>query len=117
MPYADVVTALEGAGIAVAVDANLELYRGKTTALVSTGGWVQQPEGRLLPIWEVALSTLLTRGIVTHLEGKLVTESIKAAAALQEAGFVLRGNANRFRMDMGNKAALVGLRFIVLEYG
>ena len=83
---------------------------------MSTAGWVQQSEGRLLAIWEVAISTLLTRGIVTSLEGDLLVESMKAAAALQGAGFVLRGNATRFRMDMGGKAALVGLRFNILDY-
>jgi len=116
MPYADVVAALEGAGIAVATSDNLELYRGKTTALVSTAGWVQQPEGSLLSVWEVAISTLLTRGIVSELEGDLLTVSERAAAALQNASFVLHGNASRFRMDMGGKSALVGLRFNILEY-
>jgi len=116
MPYAAVKLALTEAGIEVASGEHLEAFRGRVTALISIAGWTQQSEGRPLFLWEVALTTMLSRGIVTSVEDELRAESVKAAKALQAAGFVLRGDANRIRMDMGNKTALVGLRFIVLEY-
>jgi len=116
MPYAEVRAALVGAGIDVASGDHLEAFRGRVTALVSIAGWTQQAEGRALYLWEVAVTTMLSRGIVTSVEDELRAVSVLAAGALQEAGFVLRGDASRVRMDMGNKTALVGLRFIILEY-